>query len=610
MGPTTNRATSGFVFFLLLASGSLLAIDVDRVPPENWTVPAARAGIRTTMTDATPPRAFIGLTPCRIVDTRGNGAPITGGTFSANQVRTWQLTGKCGLPAGADAVSLNLTVTGTAASLFGFASIWPAGSAQPPTSNINWNAAAQTISNAVIVPLGTSGSVSVVSGNAGADMVLDINGYFSSVLGTPSNSFDIANNSGVATAHFSNASTGCSGACGISAGVQSGTAISASSATGGDGVFGFSADASGAGVHGRVSSNVADTAGVFGEHTSAGSLGSGVVGRHSGTGTGVTGLAVGASGVGARGVFGLVNSTTDGAIGVEGIALGGSGVTYGMYASTASAASNAAGIRAIDGTGPPRYAAGTSFFSAGVRGESATGIGMFGISESSGVVGALYDSEGNSLANGFLATTFGTAANTATGPWAVFALGNLGASGAKHFVEPHPTDATKTITYSSLEGREVGTYFRGAARIVNHRAVIHVPEDFRAVTDDEGLTVQLTAVGAAATMFVESVDLNTLVINASRDIQVHYLVQGVRRAFRDFQPVGTGYEFMPASPDAKMPANLTEEAKRRLVSNGTYNPDGTVNMETAEKAGFARIWAAREAEAKVRAQAAAAKTER
>jgi hypothetical protein len=67
---------------------------------------------------------------------------------------------------------------------------------------------------------------------------------------------------------------------------------------------------------------------------------------------------------------------------------------------------------------------------------------------------------------------------------------------------------------------------------------------------------------------------------------------------------------MPSSPDAKMPANLTEEAKRRLVANGTYNPDGTVNMETAEKAGFAKIWAARQAEAKVRAQAAAAKTDR
>ncbi len=36
-------------------------------------------------------------------------------------------------------------------------------------------------------------------------------------------------------------------------------------------------------------------------------------------------------------------------------------------------------------------------------------------------------------------------------------------SGSKNFVEPHPTDPSKEIRYASLEGREVGTYFRGTA---------------------------------------------------------------------------------------------------------------------------------------------------
>jgi hypothetical protein len=106
-------------------------------------------------------------------------------------------------------------------------------------------------------------------------------------------------------------------------------------------------------------------------------------------------------------------------------------------------------------------------------------------------------------------------------------------------------------------------------------------------------------------MYIESQDLNSIVINSSRDISVHYLVQGVRRAFRDFQPVNTGFEFMPASPDARMPASLTQEAKRRLVSNGTYNADGSVNIETAEKAGWAKTWADR-AEADRQAAAASA----
>ncbi|HXM76817.1 MAG TPA: hypothetical protein VN971_08575, partial [Thermoanaerobaculia bacterium] len=175
---------------VLLTAGFVLAADINKLPPDNWQ--PASAGRMHLMTDATSPRAFIGLAPCRIVDTRGNGAPIQGGAFGTDQIRTWALTGKCGLPTGADAVSLNLTVTGTGANPFGYATIWPTGAAQPTASNINWSSAGQTIANAVIVPLGTSGSVNVISGNAGTDMVLDINGYFSSVLGTPNNVFSLS----------------------------------------------------------------------------------------------------------------------------------------------------------------------------------------------------------------------------------------------------------------------------------------------------------------------------------------------------------------------------------------------------------------------------------
>jgi hypothetical protein len=550
----TNR---GRLLSLALAAsfvaGSLSALDIDKLPPHNWAVAKSRPGVRTTMTDATPPRAFIGLTPCRIVDTRGNGALIMGGAFTTNQIRNWTLVNKCGLPAGADAVSVNLTVTGTGAHPFGFVTIWPKDAPQPTASNINWSAAGQTIANAVIMPLGTFGAVSVISGNAGTDMVLDINGYFSSMPGTPANYFELHNNSGVSTLNLTNASTTCSGDCGIYMAVESGTAVAGHSTTAGDGVYGTSTDASGAGVHGFLNANVSNSAAVFGEHTGA------------------------------------------------------TGATIGVSGTTTSGSPNAAGVRGLDGTGLPRYPPATAFISSGVRGESRTDAGVLGLSEFSAVIGTLFDSAGVSTASGFIGTTFGTAADATTGPWGVFSQGNLGATGAKHFVEPHPTDATKTITYSSLEGREVGTYFRGTARVVNHRAVISVPEDFRTVTDEEGLTVQLTAVGAAATMYVESQDLNSIVINSSKDIPVHYLVQGVRRAFRDFQPVNTGFEFMPASPDAKMPASLTEEARRRLVSNGTYNADGTVNMGTAEKAGFAKIWSDREAQARARASKPAEK---
>jgi hypothetical protein len=47
---------------------------------------------------------------------------------------------------------------------------------------------------------------------------------------------------------------------------------------------------------------------------------------------------------------------------------------------------------------------------------------------------------------------------------------------------------------------------------------------------------------------------------------------------------------MPESADEKLPAYFNPEERRRLVANGTYNADGTVNIETAERVGWTRIW--------------------
>jgi hypothetical protein len=43
-----------------------------------------------------------------------------------------------------------------------------------------------------------------------------------------------------------------------------------------------------------------------------------------------------------------------------------------------------------------------------------------------------------------------------------------------------------------------------------------------------------------------------------------------------------------------MPAYLTDGQKELLVQNGTYRDDGTVNIETAQRLGWDRIWAERE----------------
>jgi hypothetical protein len=45
---------------------------------------------------------------------------------------------------------------------------------------------------------------------------------------------------------------------------------------------------------------------------------------------------------------------------------------------------------------------------------------------------------------------------------------------------------------------------------------------------------------------------------------------------------------MPERPDARMPLYLTESQKEMLISSGTYNASGTVNMETARRFGWIR----------------------
>jgi hypothetical protein len=168
---------------------------------------------------------------------------------------------------------------------------------------------------------------------------------------------------------------------------------------------------------------------------------------------------------------------------------------------------------------------GTLFLSSGVRGVDKDNIGLLGLSENLAEISFCSIPRRAQTAQAFLGYNPGTA-------YGLYNIGTIACNGCtKLFVEPHPADASKVIHYVSLEGNEAGTYFRGTARTRGH-AVIPVPEDFRLVTDEEGLTVQLTPVGAEATMYVVSEDLNQIVVHSSKDVTFHYLVQGIRRTTR------------------------------------------------------------------------------
>jgi hypothetical protein len=254
---------------------------------------------------------------------------------------------------------------------------------------------------------------------------------------------------------------------------------------------------------------------------------------------------------------------------------------------------NSAGVFGRHGgflTAPP-------YVGAGVRGESPLN-GVLGISGttglSQGVTGSLLNGAGGEIAWGALGSAPGVDPPSTFGPWGVFAGGNLGATGTKSFIDPHPTDPGRSIVYVSLEGPEAGTYFRGRGRFQNGMARISVPDHFRFVTDPEGLTVQITPIGGMATVGVVRMDLNEIVVQSSRNLEFSYLVQGVRATYKDVSPFGGGGVFMPRSADAKLPEWLSPAQRRILVQNGTYREDGTVNAETARRLGWDRVWGERD----------------
>lgn len=188
--------------------------------------------------------------------------------------------------------------------------------------------------------------------------------------------------------------------------------------------------------------------------------------------------------------------------------------------------------------------------------------------------------------------------------YGVFSMGNFGGTGAKYFVEPHPTDPTKEIRYVSLEGPEAGTYFRGTGRTRNGFATITVPESFRMVTDEQGLTVVVTPTGELAQIAAISKSLDKIVIQSSKDVTFDYVVNGVRKAFRDFKPITENDDFVPEGPEDSRFFSLPAESQRRLVATGIYLPDGKVNLDKAREMGWDVKWAQRKAVADMMAQSA------
>jgi hypothetical protein len=130
-----------------------------------------------TVLVATSGLDFYTLTPCRLVDTRLTNGGLGGPALVAGHDRSFTLVGPCGVPPGAKALSVNVTVTAPTAG--GHLRLYPAGSPLPTVSSLNY-AAGLTRANNAIATLDAAGRLTVYCSQPDGTVhfILDVNGYF------------------------------------------------------------------------------------------------------------------------------------------------------------------------------------------------------------------------------------------------------------------------------------------------------------------------------------------------------------------------------------------------------------------------------------------------
>jgi len=182
---------------------------------------------------------------------------------------------------------------------------------------------------------------------------------------------------------------------------------------------------------------------------------------------------------------------------------------------------------------------------------------------------------------GVRGTTTGT-----IGSFGVLSEGGLGCTGSKAFLQPDPKDASRVIKFVCLEGNESGTYFRGRGRLVNGVAEIAIPEEWKLVTEDEGITVQVTPTGIPAILYVAWQSRERIVVRGYPDCAFNYFVNGVRRGFASHQPYLENRFFKPDVRGIPYGSQYPEALRQLLVKNGILNPDYTPNEQTAARLGW------------------------
>jgi outer membrane protein assembly factor BamB len=189
-----------------LGAGSTLSITF--VAPSNGPTAHAIFDVTGYFTPDASGATYHALTPTRVLDTR-SGTGGLAGPFTNHAARTFTVGG---VPAGAIAVTGNLTVTGQTSS--GYLSIGPVATDNPGSSTLNFPVGDDR-ANAVTVALGAGGALSITfvapSNGPSVHAIFDVTGYFTPDMSgatyfalTPARALDTRNGTGGLGGPFTN----------------------------------------------------------------------------------------------------------------------------------------------------------------------------------------------------------------------------------------------------------------------------------------------------------------------------------------------------------------------------------------------------------------------
>jgi hypothetical protein len=95
------------------------------------------------------------------------------------------------------------------------------------------------------------------------------------------------------------------------------------------------------------------------------------------------------------------------------------------------------------------------------------------------------------------------------------------AATTKSFVIPHPTRKGYKLRYGSLEGPENGIYVRGRSK----KFIIELPEYWAKLVDADSITVSLTPIGKAQTLWIKDIRDNKVYVGSKcTSVEYFYMV--------------------------------------------------------------------------------------